>query len=415
MTKDERLEREAQKYAERLASTYPPSLDHCRRGSCNSYGAGENLALAWGHTSVEINATKAWYNEIWDFNYCHGEKNFNRPGHEGKKIGHFTQVIWKTSTKLGIGYARNADRTRVYVVGRYLDHGNVLGRYAENVPFANYLLRSFQNNCKGQNGGLSPWSAPGECTRSCGGGVRFKTRTCTNPKPSLNGRDCDGETQELAAKEWCNIQSCSNNENHRDQQCEARGKTADSYTLPNSQCTLYCHSGTGNAYLSLGDVDDGTHCNSDSGVCVYGKCISMPPYVAPTQPAPTGVIDGSYTEIPSDNVWDNKIFIVPNGAINVTITNHDYNGVEMLVGYQTTTSAGCNWGERSWMNDWVDYYGSFTAQHKTAGVTYNYERLPKDSTITISGPVKPTEGYSLVIYVEGKKRAKISWKYELTG
>ena len=45
---------------------------------------------------------------------------------------------------------------------------------------------------------------PGSCTRSCGGGIQFLTKTCTNPKPSLNGADCVGETKQLAAREWCN-------------------------------------------------------------------------------------------------------------------------------------------------------------------------------------------------------------------
>jgi hypothetical protein len=36
------------------------------------------------------------YDEIWDFNYCHKEngKKMHRPGHEGKPIGHFTQVSY---------------------------------------------------------------------------------------------------------------------------------------------------------------------------------------------------------------------------------------------------------------------------------------------------------------------------------
>ena len=59
------------------------------------------------------------------------------------------QVIWKTSTKLGIGYARTSDRTGVYVVGRYLSAGNYNGQYTENVPKADYLLETFQDNCDG--------------------------------------------------------------------------------------------------------------------------------------------------------------------------------------------------------------------------------------------------------------------------
>ena len=58
----------------------------------------------------------------------------------------------------------------------------------------------------GIDGDLTDWSAPGQCSRSCGGGVQFKTKTCTDPKPSLNGRDCDGTTKEIAVKQWCNTQ-----------------------------------------------------------------------------------------------------------------------------------------------------------------------------------------------------------------
>jgi hypothetical protein len=44
----------------------------------------------------------------------------------------------------------------------------------------------------GIDGVYSSWSDPGQCTRSCGGGVRLLTKYCNNPKPSLNGKDCEG-------------------------------------------------------------------------------------------------------------------------------------------------------------------------------------------------------------------------------
>ena len=53
------------------------------------------------------------------------------------------------------------------------------------------------------------------------------------------------------------------------------------------QCTLYCYTGSGNLYSPAGMVDDGTHCNDDSGACVNGVCQPMPQYVAPTTPPPT--------------------------------------------------------------------------------------------------------------------------------
>ena len=39
----------------------------------------------------------------------------------------------------------------------------------------------------GIDGVYSSWSDPGQCTRSCGGGVRLLTKYCNNPKPSAEG------------------------------------------------------------------------------------------------------------------------------------------------------------------------------------------------------------------------------------
>ena len=415
MTRDADLEAEAQKYAEILAAN-DAGLNHCIL-PCDRKGAGENLARAWGSTSAEINATKAWYEEVWDYNYCHGETNFKRPGHESKPIGHFTQVIWRTSTKLGIGYARTADRTGVYVVGRYYDHGNVGGQYGNNVPKASYLFNTFQDNCNGNNGGFSAWSQPGECSRGCGGGIRFQSRKCTNPKPSLNGADCDGATKQLASQEWCNIESCSGDKSHREQQCEARGHPAQSATFnsfANQECILYCYSGSGNVYRHAGIADDGTHCNSGNGACVEGACQEMLQYVAPTTPPPTnaaGSITGSYTGTPSTNIWDNIIFTVPNGATNVVITNNNYNAISIKVGYTYSGGKGYQFGEASWMNSWVEYYGSYETTVTIVGVTFVYKRTPSSSTITITGPVNPTTGYNLVLFAEGSSPADISWTY----
>lgn len=61
--------------------------------------------------------------------------------------------MWEGSTLLGIGYARNADRTKVYVVARYKPAGNVQASfrnfYQENVKVPAYILDTFQNNCDG--------------------------------------------------------------------------------------------------------------------------------------------------------------------------------------------------------------------------------------------------------------------------
>ena len=65
--------------------------------------------------------------------------NFNNPGFSGT-TGHFTQVVWKTSTQLGIGFARGTYSfggkpfdNCLFVVGRYKEAGNMMGTFQQNV------------------------------------------------------------------------------------------------------------------------------------------------------------------------------------------------------------------------------------------------------------------------------------------
>lgn len=50
--------------------------------------------------------------------------------------GHFTQVVWKESQKLGVGVARSSSG-RVYVVAQYTPPGNYLGQFQANVRPSN--------------------------------------------------------------------------------------------------------------------------------------------------------------------------------------------------------------------------------------------------------------------------------------
>lgn len=55
------------------------------------------------------------------------------------------------------------------------------------------------------DGGFSEWGAFGQCDKPCGTGVRKRTRTCTNPPPANGGKSCDGPLEE---EEKCNTQPC---------------------------------------------------------------------------------------------------------------------------------------------------------------------------------------------------------------
>lgn len=56
------------------------------------------------------------------------------------------------------------------------------------------------------DGGFSEWSEL-KCSVTCGGGVKTFTRTCTNPPPSNDGKDCS-ELGPVKKTVSCNEQEC---------------------------------------------------------------------------------------------------------------------------------------------------------------------------------------------------------------
>nr|XP_006820095.1 PREDICTED: pathogenesis-related protein 1A-like [Saccoglossus kowalevskii] len=69
--------------------------------------------------------TKMWYDEIADYNY-------NDPDSSTGVIGHFTQVVWAESTKLGCDYALDSNN-KVHIACEYEPYGNYAGQYTSNV------------------------------------------------------------------------------------------------------------------------------------------------------------------------------------------------------------------------------------------------------------------------------------------
>ena len=66
------------------------------------------------------------------------------------------------------------------------------------------------------NGGWGRWSAYGSCSKTCGGGVKERTRKCTSPSPKHGGRKCQGKDRELgscATNSCPGMWDCYNNDN----------------------------------------------------------------------------------------------------------------------------------------------------------------------------------------------------------
>ena len=51
----------------------------------------------------------------------------------------------------------------------------------------------------------SAWEEWSSCSKTCDGGEKERHRTCTNPKPELPGRNCNGRSWE---EQYCNQDAC---------------------------------------------------------------------------------------------------------------------------------------------------------------------------------------------------------------
>ncbi|MGC6422021.1 MAG: CAP family protein [Flavobacteriaceae bacterium] len=93
-------------------------------GNAERPGQGENLYYTTATDTERSgrNASKAWYDEIQLYTYApigSGENNF-------AAIGHYTQMVWKSTTEVGMALAVSKSGA-TYVVARYSPPGNWQG------------------------------------------------------------------------------------------------------------------------------------------------------------------------------------------------------------------------------------------------------------------------------------------------
>jgi len=122
------LEASAQAWADNLKNTNRCQMRHSKPGG--KYG--ENLywasAITWSDGRLELQKVTPemvvddWGSEKADYNYA---KNTCKPG---KMCGHYTQVLWRTTTKVGCGYAVCEDSKEQIWVCQYTPAGNWVGR-----------------------------------------------------------------------------------------------------------------------------------------------------------------------------------------------------------------------------------------------------------------------------------------------
>ena len=87
------------------------------------------------YSSASINynnpaASDSWYRESLKYNY-----HLNNPLNQAQ-VGHFTQMIWKNTRRVGFGFAKVSlkGNHRFVVVANYDPPGNYMNQYLANVP-----------------------------------------------------------------------------------------------------------------------------------------------------------------------------------------------------------------------------------------------------------------------------------------
>ncbi|XP_048588788.1 A disintegrin and metalloproteinase with thrombospondin motifs 16 isoform X1 [Nematostella vectensis] len=268
------------------------------------------------------------------------------------------------------------------------------------------------------DGGWSDWSAEySTCSYSCGGGVQWKTRTCTNPKPLRGGADCVGPSR--AHYKICNPQPCpSGTDTYRTHQCRAINfKAPEPRYSKGYECDLLCIEGS--LMHPRGKVGDGTRCFKDSSikdVCIQGKCeqVGCDDVLGSGQrvdrcgvcngdSSTCSVVTGTYSaHCPRWGPYPGcKMFDLPAGATNVHVekTNADHN----VLGIKDASG--------SYLINLPTW--STTVEAAGTKVIYKHEDSVYQDTIDIPGPTNEQLGLFMVSVIGSNKA--VTWKYLIPG
>ncbi|KAK3743252.1 hypothetical protein QZH41_017056, partial [Actinostola sp. cb2023] len=246
------------------------------------------------------------------------------------------------------------------------------------------------------DGQWGSWSHYTQCTRSCGGGVRFKKRYCDNPRPKYGGKHCVGESE--GHEEICNPSECRLSADLRKDQCIEKGVN-DSYYRSEYPCTLFCRrGGTYKAYgsrvgcdnvLESGNEHDRCRkCGGNGGSCTVVK---LPNYT------------NDYRVYGLDK--PDLMFTIPIGAMNVKIQELGKTNNFMSLKLNPSSST-----------PYIFPVPRYSATYHAAGteIEHHMKEITDNETIIVRGPTtKPL--YAMFIYVGFYKNPYFSCQYHLPG
>uniref|UniRef100_A0AAQ5ZU41 ADAM metallopeptidase with thrombospondin type 1 motif, 14 n=1 Tax=Amphiprion ocellaris TaxID=80972 RepID=A0AAQ5ZU41_AMPOC len=275
---------------------------------------------------------------------------------------------------------------------------------------------------QGHDGSWGSWSKFGSCSRTCGGGVRSRSRQCNNPPPAYGGRDCPGSAFDY---QMCNTEECAGPyEDFRAQQCVQRSNkyhknikhTWLPYEHPDEarKCELSCKSKeTGEVVFMNQVMHDGTRCSySDPfSICARGECLHVgcdKEVGSYKQEDKCGVCEGdnshcrtvklTLTKTPKKNGML-KMFDIPIGARHIVIEENETSPHIIAVKNQVT-------------GNFILNAKSEDAESKTFienGLQWEYSIDAEKETLKTAGPLH--EGI-VVLVIPQEEEAKVSLTYK---
>lgn len=111
----------AKEWAEILVKNYDGELKHRSSLGRNDKGYGDNLYWSSSSSATELDATEAWYSEIENYSY----EPISNENYQG--TGHYTQMVWQNTQKVGMGKAETSTGA-IVIVANYYPQGNVIGQ-----------------------------------------------------------------------------------------------------------------------------------------------------------------------------------------------------------------------------------------------------------------------------------------------
>ncbi|XP_069055393.1 A disintegrin and metalloproteinase with thrombospondin motifs 2 [Pleurodeles waltl] len=274
-----------------------------------------------------------------------------------------------------------------------------------------------------QDGNWGAWSGFGSCSRTCGTGVKYRTRQCDNPHPANGGRTCGGLGYEF---QLCSNKDCLTGlDDFREEQCKQwdphfEYQNNKHQWLPyehsdeKERCHLYCQSKeTGDVVYMKRLVHDGTLCSYKDpySVCVRGDCLKVgcDKVIGSTKQedkcgvcggdnSHCKVVKGTFTRAPKKQGYM-RIFEIPAGARHLLIQETDSTKHHLAIRNQVTGKFILN----------EDNYVPDSKAFIDMGLEWDYQNDDNRETVQTIGPLP--HGIVTMVIPHGDAKVYVTYKY----